>query len=173
MGLTETASTFFLLEKNADSGPILSQIEILIEDDDTATSLYKKLLKLIPTQIDDIISEYLGGTMQPVVQDTSQVNYFRRRSRKDGLIDWRMTTNSICNLVRALAKPYPGAEIKKNGEYFKVWDVLPYSEQVAVNIEPGKVIYQSTLGPVVKTGDGAICLIITEPKLKITIGDYL
>lgn len=173
LGLSETASTFFLLEEDADSGPILNQKVFSIQHDDSAEALYAKLLKMIPEQIDDIILSLVGGTMKPVVQDNIQANYLRKRSRKDGLIDWRMATYSIYNLVRALSKPYPGAEMMYNGEYVKIWSVITHSAEVAANIEPGKVIYLSPLGPVVKTGDGAICLTKMDPKLKLAVGEYL
>ncbi|MDB4145230.1 formyltransferase family protein [Amylibacter sp.] len=173
LGLSETASTFFLLEKYADCGPILNQKVLSIEHDDYAASLYAKLLKMIPEQIDDIIFSFMSGTMKPVAQDNIQANYLRKRSREDGLIDWRMATFSIYNLVRALSKPYPGAEMIHNGEYVKIWSVLKYSAEVAANIEPGKVIYLSPLGPIVKTGDGALCLTKMDPKLKLAVGDYL
>ena len=51
LGLKETASTFFKMDKAADSGPILSQVNINIDFTDDAGSLYKKIISTAEQQI--------------------------------------------------------------------------------------------------------------------------
>ena len=43
LGLCETASTFFFMDEGPDSGDILSQKQIRIDDNDDAASLYDKV----------------------------------------------------------------------------------------------------------------------------------
>ena len=61
LGLKETASTLFLMDAEADSGPIASQIPILIEDTDNATSLYEKILAVSTNQIARLGAELVEG----------------------------------------------------------------------------------------------------------------
>ena len=70
----------------------------------------------------EITNNLMNGTARFVEQDPSQATYWRKRSRKDGLIDWRMHAETVHNLIRALAEPYPGAEFKYHQKYIKVWD---------------------------------------------------
>ena len=59
LGLKSTASTFFFMDKNVDSGDILSQASIKISDSDDARSLYDKVTKTALSQIESRIWFFL------------------------------------------------------------------------------------------------------------------
>jgi methionyl-tRNA formyltransferase len=42
LGLQKTASSFFIMDEGTDSGEVISQEEIIINDDDDAGSLYER-----------------------------------------------------------------------------------------------------------------------------------
>ena len=172
LGLDKTASTFFFMDSGADSGDIISQREVLIVDQDDARSLYDTVTSTALTQIEEFLPQLASGQVQRVKQSELHVNTWRKRGRADGIIDWRMSAKSIHNLVRGLTKPYVGAHFVVAGQEIKVWktDIYSYSEK---NIEPGKLLLWPSYGPVVKCGDGAICLIEVEPNFESKVGDYL
>jgi len=172
LGLTETASTFFRMDSGTDSGPILNQLPIYINDGDDATSLYVKILDVIPFQINEIVQNYIKGTLKPQPQNDEKANYWRKRCRSDGIIDWRMSARSIHNLVRALTRPYVGAEFEIDDIVVKVWKTELVCH-VPVNAEPGKVLQVNNKGILVKAGEDAIYLIQIEPYIEAQIGDYL
>jgi methionyl-tRNA formyltransferase len=97
---------------------------------------------------------------------------WRKRGSAEGKIDWRMSAQSIHNLVRGLSKPYVGAHFIVNGKEIKLWKTAVVGIS-SPNIEPGKVLMQTSAGPVVKCGENAICLLITEPKFEPLVGNYL
>jgi len=173
LGLEKTASTFFFMDEGADSGDILSQVEITIDSSEDANSLYQKVTQTALTQINDFMPLLENRTYKRTVQDNTKANYWRKRGIKDGEIDWRMSANSICNLVRALTKPYIGAHFTKNGKEIKVWKVEVLKDKKNQNIEPGKVLSTRSSKPVVKCGDGSIILQDIENKFELTEGDYL
>ncbi|MBI2264082.1 MAG: hypothetical protein HYU64_02745 [Armatimonadetes bacterium] len=43
------------------------------------------------------------------VQDESRATYYPKRTEHDGRISWELSVENITRLVRATAKPYPGA----------------------------------------------------------------
>lgn len=172
LGLDKTASTFFFMDADADSGDILSQREILISDHDDARTLYNKITETALAQIEEFLPTLSSGNAQRVKQNQLLANTWRKRGKADGIIDWRMSAQSIHNLVRGLAKPYVGAHFLVDGKMIKVWKTTLCSP-VENNIEPGKVLVQSAHGPIVKCGEGAICLIETEPVFLPNVGDYL
>ena len=94
LGLKSTASTFFFMDSNADSGDILSQASIKISDIDDARSLYDKVIKTALSQIEEFLPLLESGNYIKFKQDDTKANIWRKRV-KDGLIDWRMTANSI------------------------------------------------------------------------------
>ena len=173
LGLNRTASTFFFMDSNADSGDILSQTSILINKTDDARSLYDKVISTALTQIEEFLPKLSRGEFIKIKQDNSKSNTLRLRSKKDGLIDWRMSASSIHNLVKALSKPYVGAEFSYNNIDYKVWR----TEVILCNfgnIEPGKIIdIINSLHPVIKCGNDSIKLIETQPILKTFEGEYL
>ena len=172
LGLNKTASTFFFMNNCADSGDILSQREIEISDEDDASSLYEKMTQVALDQIEEFIPGLTSNTYQRQNQDESLVNSWRKRGVADGLIDWRMSAKSIHNLVRGLAKPYVGASFVIEGQEVKVWKTQLVCDAPR-NIEPGKVLKVENDKSIIKCGEDAICLLVTEPPFNPHIGSYL
>ena len=173
LGLKETASTFFIMDEGADSGPIVSQVPISIEDEDNATSLYQKIIDVSKLQLSQLAIDLVKGITVPKEQDHRQASYWRKRIRKDGTIDFKMSASAIHNLIRALALPYPGAEFIFNQKSIFVHHSIIAQRTFSLNIEPGKVLDKSVNGVLVKTdGNKAIWLLDIECS-DITVGDYL
>jgi len=172
LGLDETASTFYFMDKDADSGNILSQYPISIKMNDNANSLYNKLIITAIKQINEFLPNLESNNYDCIIQDHSKANYWRKREIKDGQIDWRMTAQAIYNLVRGLSKPYPGAHFLFKGKNIKVLETKIVSDNKK-NIEPGKVLLVDNNGIIVKAGEDSVCLIKTDPILKIEAGSYL
>ena len=172
LGLEKTASTFFLMDDSVDGGDIISQVELSIEYDDDANTLYKKIVSTALMQISNFLPEISKGVFKRIKQDKNHANIWRKRGTQDGRIDWRMSALSIHNLVRGLTKPYVGAHFLLNGKEIKVWKTSPIFD-VSNNIEPGKVMLHHSGEVIIKCGDGAILLTITEVNLKEHIGSYL
>jgi methionyl-tRNA formyltransferase len=172
LGLKETASTFFFLDSGIDSGDIVSQVEIQIGHEDNANDLYNKVTAVAKKQILEFVPKLALGTVERQKQNNALANVWRKRGINDGHIDWRMSAESIHNLVRGLSKPYVGAHFIFRGSEIKVWKTTIWKESPA-NIEPGKILLVSETGTVVKCGTGAICLTQTGPGFKPTEGDYL
>ena len=95
LGLSETGSTFFFMDEGADSGDILSQVEITIDSSEYASSLYQKVTQTALSQINDFILLLENRTYKRTVQDNTKANYWRKRGIKDGEIVWRMSANSM------------------------------------------------------------------------------
>lgn len=172
LGLDKTASTFFFMDEGADSGDILSQCPITISESDDAGVLYQRITEAALEQMEEFVPVLESDNYQRIPQDHSKANYWRKRGKKDGQIDWRMTARSIHNLVRGLTKPYIGAHFELDGEIIKVWETTVV-ENSRKNIEPGKVLTANESGTVVKAGEDSVRLIKTEPILEIQPGRYL
>ena len=172
LGLKKSASTFFFMEESADNGDILSQkkFEILYEDD--AQSLYNKILNIALEQIEILLVQLQNNSFQRIKQNHNLANTWRKRSKPDGIIDFRMTANAIYNLVRALSKPYIGAILKYKDEEISIWKV----EEIAFNknnIEFGKVLENDGKSIIVKTYDKAIRILEHDFKQLPKVGEYL
>lgn len=172
LGLEQTASTFFFMDAGADSGDILSQRALSIDPADDARALYDKVCASALQQIAQFVPQLADGSFAREPQDHAQANTWRKRGMADGKIDWRMSALSIHNLVRALAKPYVGAHFVVDGKDIKVWKSMVLGDAPA-NVEPGKVLSMRAGAPVVKCGQDALCLLVTEPAFDPIEGSYL
>ena len=172
LGLKKSASTFFFMDEGADSGDILSQREFEIFYEDDATSLYKKVTNIALSQIKDFLPELEKRTYTRIKQDNIKANYWRKRNKRDGVIDFRMDSYNIYNLVRALTKPYVGAHLVYNDKEIKIWKVKEEKCNL-YNIEPGKILEVIDNTILVKCGKDAIRIIEHEFDDLPKIGEYL
>lgn len=174
LGLSRTASTFFRLDKNADTGDILSQKIVDVTYEDDANSLMEKLLDEGAIQITELTKEIEAGKIISKAQEKEDGNSWRKRGRLDGQIDWRMSSRSIYNLVRSLSKPYVGAHFMYKNQEIKVWKVKEIvNDGEYENIEPGKVLDVKENSFVVKSGDNLVEVLDYDGHLDIHKGDYL
>jgi methionyl-tRNA formyltransferase len=171
LGLKESASTFFFMDETADGGDVLSQFKFTIAFEDCAEDLYRKMTRTAISQIEDFFPSLISGEYKRIPQDKTKGNEWRKRSKNDGLIDFRMTTFGLCNLIRAISKPYAGAHCNFNGDEFKVWRVEPGTFK-GDNIEPGKVISIDKNIIEVKTADSSILLIEHEIENLPVVNSY-
>ena len=172
LGLTETASTFFMMDEGVDSGPIVSQQLVAVSDSEDAASLYRKLVGVARRQLEATLPKLFDANLVLLPQANTSASHWRKRSKEDGKIDWRMSSLAIERLVRALSKPYSGATFEIRGTTFVVWECRR-ELVVPVEAEPGKVLAITASSVLVKAGSGGIWLEKLEPFLSVQEGEYL
>lgn len=173
LGLQETASSFFLLDEYADTGKVISQKKVPILYEDTARTLYDKVMVVAKKQLVELWIQICNDDIH-FIKSCSQGNIWRKRNENDGKIDWRMSSKNIYNLVRALSKPYVGASFEYNKIEYKVWKVRELDDIGNENIEPGKILKVGKNNIfIVKTGSGLIEVIYYDQCFQPQIGMYL
>lgn len=173
LGLKNTASTLFMIDEDADTGKIISQEYVNIEYEDNASSLYSKIMHKATQQLEDVLEKFESNSIKYVEQNIAEGNVWRKRGKKDGEIDWRMSSYGIYNLVRALTKPYVGAHFTYQNKDYKVWKVREIFQEGFDNIEPGKIIcVKSDTNFIVKVQDNLIEVLECD-KICLKEGEYL
>ncbi|WP_135081379.1 formyltransferase family protein [Terasakiella sp. SH-1] len=172
LGLEETASSFFIMENKPDEGALVHQIPIKIKFEDYAKDLYQKILNLIPSQISEIIDQAYVGNLTHKKQSNKEASYWRKRSPKDGMIDWRMSSINIYNLIRGLSYPYCGTSLFVGKKEYLVWR-SKIGPKFPNDIEPGKVLYIEGNNICIKCGEGSLVLIEHDIETLPEVGEYL
>lgn len=174
LGLDETASSFFILDENADTGSVVSQKRVPIMYEDTARTLYDKVMDIAKIQLQELWKDICENHVTIMKEKGQQGNTWRKRGQNDGKIDWRMSGRNIYNLVRALSEPYVGAHFEYNGCSYKVWETKELEDSFYKNIEPGKILgVNEERYFIVKTGDGLIEIIRYDNAFVPRVGMYL
>lgn len=182
LGLKNTASSFFKMDENFDTGVIVSQKNVEILKDDYAFDLYKKLAITASGQLYEIISNLeVNKTLnyhEFNSKDQRLGNFWRKRDADDGKIDWRMHSGSIRNLVRALSFPYPYAHFVHRKNNYRIVKAACINRVEKYDYEPGKIIEISkkNSGLTVMCADNAISLKVHSKDIadmKLEVGDCL
>ena len=172
LGLTQTASSFFVMDEGADTGRVISKRSVEISENDKAMDLYKNIEITARVQIIELVKMIQSNQVETILSNASG-NSWRKRSEKDGEIDWRMTAISIQNLIRALSEPYDGAHFFFNSKKYKVFDSKLSKRDTSRNIEPGKIISINKGLIEIQCGLGSIILKNIEPLIDLTGIEYL
>lgn len=172
LGLKNTASTFFLMDRKVDNGKIISQKILPIKNNDNASTIYKKLSKTALNQIKEIIKNIYNNRLVLKKQNHRNSNYWRSRNYLDGQINWSSSSKTIHNLVRSLTWPYPNAHFLFNNKEIKVLKTS-LGKNKDLNIEYGKIISQKNNIYEIKCGIASIHLDVIKPNIKLKVGSYL
>lgn len=172
LGLEETGSSFFFMDDEADNGDLIHQERLPILWEDDAASLYEKMTITALKQIEQFTHSLVCSDYKKIAQ-IGPSNNWRKRSKVDGLIDWRMSAVSIYNLVRGLTHPYVGAHFENNGREIKVWKCEVVSSENNNNWEPGRVISVEERMFIVKCGQDGIRILEHELEELPGVGMYL
>jgi methionyl-tRNA formyltransferase len=103
-----------------DTGDILLQRTIKIDEEETGGSLFDKLSKLGGELIVEALPKIERGEITPVPQDEALATKCGKLSKDMGRIDFSEDAESIRNLIRGL-NPWPSAFTYLGGKMLKIW----------------------------------------------------
>jgi methionyl-tRNA formyltransferase len=163
-GEKETGVTIMQMDKGMDTGDILCQAKVRIEDEDTSGTLHDKLSSVGANTLIKTLKGIGEGTIRPIPQDHHQATYAPKISKEEGHINWEDSAYAIWNLVRAL-NPVPGAYTYHGELLLKIWSLSKIHMEVPETALPGEVmVVDNTKGIYVATGDGMVCIEEVQPE---------
>lgn len=148
-----TGVTTMMMDQGLDTGDILLQAFVKIDDRDTTGSLSEKLMELGANLVVQTILKVDQKPLGRIAQDNSKATNTRLLTKNDGKIDWSRPASEIDRLIRAM-NPWPVAFFNLNGELIKVWEAEPVSGEG----ESGQVVEINRNGLLVGTKTGLIAL---------------
>lgn len=172
-GHSETGITIMHMAPSLDTGDIISQKAIKIEDTDTAESLHDKLSILGKELLLDTLPSIIDGTAPRIKQNSEESTYAYNISKEDEKIDFSKTKRQIYNQVRGL-NSWPGAYSILEGKRMKIWECRTTDENYS-NLLDGKItnIYPDGIGVKCSNGEIVLTKIQPEGKPKMSSIDYL
>jgi methionyl-tRNA formyltransferase len=154
-GDTRTGISIMQMDAGLDTGPVLLEKPVPIDDDATTGGLTTALAALGAAAIVEALERFPALDPQP--QDETRATYAAKISREDGRIDWSASSDAIARQVRAF-DPQPGAEARLGDEAVKIWRARPVSGQGT----PGEVLSSGADGIVIACGSGALSVSILQ-----------
>ena len=171
-GDTTTGVTIMQMNAGMDTGDILIAKEIQIDDEDTAGTLFDKLMYLGADLIVEALPKIENAELIPVPQDEDKSTKCGKINKEMGHINWKMSSGKIQNVVRAMS-PWPSAFTGLNGKMLKLWKVKAWREKAKG--EPGTIGEVNKDSILINTGDGMLEVfeLQLEGKKRMQVKDFL
>lgn len=179
-GETKTGLTTFFLDKEIDTGKIISQIELEIFNDDNAETLHDKMMMAGADLILETVNKILADDITLVDQNTNIINEEHLNAapkifKNDCKINWNKSANEVYNFIRGMS-PYPASHTNlispNNTIYIKVFSSS--IEIVKHNNKIGSVFSENgELKIAVKDGFVQLLEIQQSGKRRMKVSDFL
>lgn len=151
-----TGITIMFTDVGVDTGDIILQDELQIEDTDTAGTLFDKLSVLGSRSVIKALEAIETGTYTRTKQDETKATHTKFFNKESGLMDFNKTADEIVNLVRGL-NPWPVAYFMYKGEKIQVYSAE--NKNSVYNAEPGTVVSaDKKTGLIVNVNGGSVRL---------------
>lgn len=140
-GETESGITVHIVDENIDTGPIVLQQKIPIEDNDTFGIQLQKLGMLGASLVQPLLRLYQLNPMLPSIpQDETKAQYFKKPIAADLMINWNtMSSKQIIRLINACNPWNKGAGAIINGMGICLTNAELTSEIPAAVTLPGTI----------------------------------
>lgn len=164
-----TGLTLMKMDEGLDTGDIIFQKQIPIDEDDNAEDLLAKMVNTGKHFLIDSLQEIEKGNYTLVKQDESKATYARMLKKEDGLIDWSQSAMTIHNKVRGLI-PWPCAYGFLDGKRL----LILKTKVLEGKDRAGLITGFDGEGLIVGTGDGLLKLLNLkeEGKKALSAKDY-
>ncbi len=145
-----TGVTLMQMDSGLDTGAIIANSEIELDQTDNSASLHDKLAILGADLLVRSLPAYVTGELKPVAQDDRAATYAPKLSKSEANIDWSGTATDIRNKVRAL-NPWPGAHTCHRGNRLRIL------QAEIGHADDGRRIRHGTICNVEKSGVDVVC----------------
>jgi len=159
-GETKTGITIMYMDKNMDTGDIISTREYLIKEKDNVGILHDNLSIMGRDLLIETLPSIIDGTNNRIKQDDSKATYAYNITREDEHLDFNKPSREIYNKIRGLY-PFPTAYMKIDGKEIKVLESHIGTKEV--NLSPGTIAELSKEGIGIATQDKIIYITKLKP----------
>lgn len=163
-GYTQTALTMFYYNDMPDGGDIIAQETISIAPDDYINDVLDKVDGATYNLMYAYFPLLRQGKAPRKRQDPTQGTFRRLRKDRDSLIDWNQPSEHICNKIRAVSHPYPGAWGWIDNVKVRIWrGEVCRNFSYGHDVLPGTVVARLYDGTrIIRTRDGFIRITESE-----------
>ncbi len=167
----------FKYDENADSPNVFANRMFEINEHDTIRTLQYKNLICSYEMVKELWAAFCSNSIKISTSTKDFDSLYPKRTPADGKIDFCARTAEIYNLIRGVAKPFPGAFAYINNEdgcLIRIWEAVPFDSIIDFSKYcVGEIveIYDGQL--IVRTLDGSILIKNYDCDVALNKGDIL
>ena len=163
-GYNKTGITIMYMAPGMDDGDIITQSEIEITEEDTASTLSNKLIKVGAQLLLDTLPSILEKTNTRTEQNPDEVTFAPIIKKEDERLDFSRTAKEVYNKIRGL-NSFPGAYTIFEEKRIKVWESRIANDYFAENLD-GEIVKLYDDGIGVKVSNGVVVFTVIQPEGK-------
>ncbi|MEU8151932.1 formyltransferase family protein [Nonomuraea sp. NPDC048901] len=164
LGMRRLFSQLFRLVEEPDRGLIAGVLPFDVTPQDDANTLHFKnslaRMELYRRHLPDMLDDSIELRRQAGFMDT----WLHRRGDADNMLDWNQTAESVCDVIRAMTRPYQGAKtnlMTEQIEQMVVWRAVPAGAALSpVGGTPGEIVTVFESGEFLVHASDACVLVI-------------
>lgn len=171
-GYSKTGITIMYMDVNMDTGDIISQDEIEIDEDMNVGILHDKLSIMGKNLLLKTLPDIIKGNIKPIKQNNDDATYAYNIKREEELLDFNKTAKEVYNQIRGL-NPFPGAYAVLDGKIIKIYNAR-ITDRMFTQKENGEItnVYKDGFGISVKDYEVIITELKIEGKKRMLTKDY-
>ena len=165
-----TGVSIIKMVKKMDAGPILAQQSLVMNPDETALQLEKRLADLGAIILLEVMHNLKTGETEPREQHPEEMTLAPCFKKEHGLINWTLSATQIINHIRAM-EPWPGAYTHFYSDTHKKVRVMITKANIALKEEnfkdpPGTIVKVIKDALFVNSGKGLVQINELQPAGK-------
>ena len=158
-----TGVTLMEMVKAMDAGRMYGKKEVIIEEDDNSTSLFKKIGLAARDLILELLPKYIDGQLEGIAQNEEEVTFCSLIKPEQEKLDLSKDVKEIYGYIRGLSDE-PGAYLFLNDQKVKI-----FKAQIAnnlVNAEIGTIVQADKRGLLVQLKNGQLAILELQKEGK-------
>lgn len=158
-----TGMTLMEMVKEMDAGKMYAKKEVVIEENDNATSLFIKMGEAAKELILEKLPEYINGKLVGIEQDESLVSFCPTIKPEQEKLSLTYGVKEMLGWIKGLSD-HPGAYLYLEGQKFKIFKAYIYNYEVTNEI--GQIVNADKKGLVIQLKDGQLALLEVQKEGK-------
>ena len=138
-GEKETGCTVFFLDKQVDTGNIISRVRTDIGPHETTGDLYNRLKTIGADLLAETVDQIASGNVNAIEQDHTSATPAPKLFRENTKIDFNRSPEEVHNFVRGL-QPFPGAWCMYRDQKMNIHKTVPAPE---IKAQPAELIFEN------------------------------
>ena len=158
-----TGVTLMEMVKAMDAGRMFAKKEIVICEDDNATSLFNKVKEAASELVLESLPLYINGELKGEEQDENEVTFCSIIKPEQEKLDLNLSIEQIVGYIRGLSDE-PGAYLYLNNLKLKIYKAKVVDHSVTAEV--GTIIKADKSGLYMQASDGVISLLEIQKEGK-------
>lgn len=165
--------TIMKMDSGLDTGPIIEQREVAVDDEDNSATLHNKLAQVGAELLVETLPRYINGATELLEQDNLDATYANKLSKAEAQIDWQRSAFKLRNQVRAF-NPWPIAFTYHRGERIRILRAR-IADEASSDLAAGTIRHVGKEGIDVSCGEGVLSLkeLQREGGKPLSAGDFI